>query len=604
MTTNEKALLMHEKWNGKLETVSKTPVKTREDLAIAYTPGVAEPCKVIAQDKEAAYKYTMKANTVAVVSDGSAVLGLGNIGPYAAMPVMEGKAVLFKEFGNVNAVPICLDTQDTEEIIKAVTYLAPGFGGINLEDISAPRCFEIEERLKEILDIPVFHDDQHGTAIVVLAGVINALKVVGKKKEDCRVVVNGAGSAGVAITKLLLTYGFPNIIMCDKVGIVSKDTEGLNWMQKKMTEVTNLNNETGSLADALKGADIFIGVSAPNIVTPKMVASMNRDSILFAMANPIPEIMPDVAKAAGARVVGTGRSDFPNQVNNVVAFPGIFKGALEGRATQITEEMKLAAAEAIAGLVPADKLSDDNIMPEAFDPQVAEVVANAVKSHGWKGPGPFMIIPVIDSVPTYIDQRVRVSAFKAEQTLTKDTVPVNVDAVVYWTVWDVEKAALEVQEYQKAIEHITQTGLRDTIGKHELSDLLQERDKIAEDLQQVLDRNTNPWGITCQTVGIKDIAIPQDLAEAMSKEAQAERERRARVILGTAETEIAEKFEQASKKYTDNPVALHLRGMNMLFEGLKEKGSMVIVPSSALDTMNLGAMGGLVSLAKNNETPK
>ena len=372
---------MHEKWNGKLETVSKTPVKTREDLAIAYTPGVAEPCKVIAKDKEAAYKYTMKANTVAVVSDGSAVLGLGNIGPYAAMPVMEGKAVLFKEFGNVNAVPICLDTQDTEEIIKAVTYLAPGFGGINLEDISAPRCFEIEERLKELLDIPVFHDDQHGTAIVVLAGVINALKVVGKKKEDCRVVVNGAGSAGVAITKLLLTYGFPNIIMCDKVGIVSKDTEGLNWMQKKMTEVTNLNNETGSLADALKGADIFIGVSAPNIVTPEMVASMNRDSILFAMANPVPEIMPDVAKAAGARVVGTGRSDFPNQVNNVVAFPGIFKGALEGRATQITEEMKLAAAEAIAGLVPADKLSDDNIMPEAFDPQVAEVVADAVKSH-------------------------------------------------------------------------------------------------------------------------------------------------------------------------------------------------------------------------------
>ena len=381
MTTNEKALLMHEKWNGKLETVSKTPVKTREDLAIAYTPGVAEPCKVIAKDKEAAYKYTMKANTVAVVSDGSAVLGLGNIGPYAAMPVMEGKAVLFKEFGNVNAVPICLDTQDTEEIIKAVTYLAPGFGGINLEDISAPRCFEIEERLKELLDIPVFHDDQHRTAIVVLAGVINALKVVGKKKEDCRVVVNGAGSAGVAITKLLLTYGFPNIIMCDKVGIVSKDTEGLNWMQKKMTEVTNLNNETGSLADALKGADIFIGVSAPNIVTPEMVASMNRDSILFAMANPVPEIMPDVAKAAGARVVGTGRSDFPNQVNNVVAFPGIFKGALEGRATQITEEMKLAAAEAIAGLVPADKLSDDNIMPEAFDPQVAEVVADAVKSH-------------------------------------------------------------------------------------------------------------------------------------------------------------------------------------------------------------------------------
>ena len=381
MTTNEKALLMHEQWNGKLETVSKTPVKSREDLAIAYTPGVAEPCKVIANDKEAAYKYTMKANTVAVVSDGSAVLGLGNIGPHAAMPVMEGKAVLFKEFGGVNAVPICLDTQDTEEIIKAVTWLAPGFGGINLEDISAPRCFEIEERLKATLDIPVFHDDQHGTAIVVLAGIINALKVVGKKKEDCKVVVNGAGSAGVAITKLLLTYGFPYIIMCDKVGIVSKSTEGLNWMQQKMTEVTNPKNETGTLADALKGADIFVGVSAPNIVTPEMVASMNHDSILFAMANPVPEIMPDVAKAAGARVVGTGRSDFPNQVNNVVAFPGIFKGALEGRATQITEEMKLAAAHALAGLVPDDELSDINILPEAFLPEVAEVVAEAVKSN-------------------------------------------------------------------------------------------------------------------------------------------------------------------------------------------------------------------------------
>ncbi len=381
MTTSEKALIMHEQWNGKLETVSKTPVKTREDLAVAYTPGVAEPCKVIAKDREAAYKYTMKANTVAVVSDGSAVLGLGNIGPYAAMPVMEGKAVLFKEFGGVNAVPICLDTQDTEEIIKAVTWLAPAFGGINLEDISAPRCFEIEERLKAALDIPVFHDDQHGTAIVVLAGIINALKVVNKKKEDCRVVVNGAGSAGVAITRLLLTYGFPYIVMCDKVGIVSRSTAGLNWMQQKMTEVTNPDNETGTLADALKGADIFIGVSAPNIVTPDMVASMNHDAILFAMANPVPEIMPDAAKAAGARVVGTGRSDFPNQVNNVVAFPGIFKGALEGRATQITEEMKLAAAEAIAGLVPDDELNEDNIMPEAFNPRVAELVAEAVKSH-------------------------------------------------------------------------------------------------------------------------------------------------------------------------------------------------------------------------------
>ncbi len=381
MTTNEKALMLHEKWNGKLETISKTPVKSREDLSLAYTPGVAEPCKVIANDPEAAYKYTMKANTVAVISDGSAVLGLGNIGPYAAMPVMEGKAVLFKEFGGVNAVPICLDTQDTEEIIKAVTYLAPGFGGINLEDISAPRCFEIEERLKKILNIPVFHDDQHGTAIVVLAGIINALKVVGKKKEDCRVVINGAGSAGVAITKLLLTYGFPRIIMCDKAGIVSKDTQGLNWMQQKMTEVTNLDNETGSLADALKGADIFVGVSAPGIVTKEMVSSMNHDAILFAMANPVPEIMPDLAKAAGARVVGTGRSDFPNQVNNVVAFPGIFKGALEGRAAQITEEMKLAAAFAIASLVPDDALNENNIMPDAFDPKVAQVVAQAVKSH-------------------------------------------------------------------------------------------------------------------------------------------------------------------------------------------------------------------------------
>ena len=381
MTLNEQALELHKQWQGKVETISKSPVKSRQDLSLAYTPGVAEPCKVIAQDKEAAYQYTIKANTVAVVSDGSAVLGLGNIGPYAAMPVMEGKAVLFKEFGNVNAVPICLDTQDTEEIIKTVTYLAPGFGGINLEDISAPRCFEIEERLKATLDIPVFHDDQHGTAIVVLAGIINALKVVGKEKENCKVVVNGAGSAGIAITKLLLTYGFTNVILCDKVGILSKSTEGLNWMQEKMTLVTNPNQETGNLADAMKGADIFVGVSAPGIVTKEMVASMNKDSILFAMANPVPEIMPNLAKEAGARVIGTGRSDFPNQVNNVVAFPGIFKGALEGRARQITEEMKLAAAYAIAGLVKEEDLCDDNILPEAFNPEVAHVVAEAVKSH-------------------------------------------------------------------------------------------------------------------------------------------------------------------------------------------------------------------------------
>lgn len=381
MNQMEKALLCHEEWNGKLETIAKSKVNSREDLAIAYTPGVAEPCKVIAQDKNAAYTYTWKANTVAVVSDGSAVLGLGNIGPHAAMPVMEGKCVLFKEFGNVNAVPICLDTQDTEEIITAVKNIAPGFGGINLEDISAPRCFEIEERLKEMLDIPVFHDDQHGTAIVVLAGIINGLRVTGKKKEECRVVVNGAGSAGIAITKLLLRYGFTNVIMCDREGIISKNYPNLNWMQEKMTEVTNLAGETGTLADALKGADIFVGVSAPNIVTAEMVASMNTDSILFAMANPVPEIMPDVAKAAGARIVGTGRSDFPNQVNNVIAFPGIFKGALEGRAKQITEEMKLAAAEALAALVDDDKLNEDYIMPEAFDPRVAEVVSQAVKEH-------------------------------------------------------------------------------------------------------------------------------------------------------------------------------------------------------------------------------
>lgn len=381
MTPNEKALKLHKEWNGKINTTPKCEVKTREDLAIAYTPGVAEPCKEIAEDKEKAYTYTIKSNTVAVVSDGSAVLGLGNIGAEAAMPVMEGKAVLFKEFGGVNAFPICLDTQDTEEIIRTVVNIAPAFGGINLEDISAPRCFEIESRLKELLPIPVFHDDQHGTAIVVLSGIINALKVVKKKKEDCRIVVNGAGSAGIAISRLLLRYGFQHLILCDKSGILSKKTSDLNWMQKEMMEITNLDEKEGTLADALKGVDIFVGVSAPNIVTPEMVSSMNRDAILFAMANPVPEIMPDIAKKAGARVVGTGRSDFPNQVNNVVAFPGIFKGALEGRAKQITEDMKLAAALAIASLVPENELNEDNIMPEAFDPRVADVVSNAVKSH-------------------------------------------------------------------------------------------------------------------------------------------------------------------------------------------------------------------------------
>lgn len=378
MTTNELALQMHKDWNGKIETTAKSHVNTREDLAIAYTPGVAEPCKAIAQDREAAYTYTMKANTVAVVSDGSAVLGLGNIGALAAMPVMEGKAVLFKEFGGVNAVPICLDTQDTEEIIRTVANIAPAFGGINLEDISAPRCFEIEERLKELLDIPVFHDDQHGTAIVVLAGIINALKITGKKKETAKVVMSGAGAAGVAIAKLLLKYGFQDITMCNSKGIMSKDSPKLNWMQKRMAEVTNASGIQGTLADAMKGADIFIGVSAPGIVTEEMASSMNKDAILFALANPVPEIMPDLAKKAGAKVIGTGRSDFPNQVNNVVAFPGIFKGALKGRAPQITEEMKLAAAHVIAGLVPEDELHADNILPEPFDPRVAEAVSRAV----------------------------------------------------------------------------------------------------------------------------------------------------------------------------------------------------------------------------------
>ena len=381
MTVNEKALKLHEEWQGKIETVSKCPIKTREDLALAYTPGVAEPCKVIADNKDAIYTYTSKANTVAVVSDGSAVLGLGNIGAYAAMPVMEGKAALFKEFGNVNAVPICLDTQDTEEIIETVIRIAPAFGGINLEDISAPRCFEIESRLKEVLDIPVFHDDQHGTAIVVLAGIMNGLRLTGKKKEECQVVVNGAGSAGIAITRLLLNYGFKHITMCDRFGIVSENYPDLNWMQKEMLNYTNLENKDGTLADALKGADIFVGVSAPGIVTAEMVASMNKDAIMFAMANPVPEIMPDIARAAGARVVGTGRSNFPNQINNVTAFPGIFKGALEGRARQITEDMKLAAATALAGLVTDEELSEDFIMPDPFDPRIVDVVAKAVKDH-------------------------------------------------------------------------------------------------------------------------------------------------------------------------------------------------------------------------------
>ena len=377
---NEKALEMHEKWQGKLEVVSKAKVNSKEDLAVAYTPGVAEPCRKIKENREDVYKYTMKGNTVAVISDGTAVLGLGDIGPEAAMPVMEGKAVLFKEFAGINAVPICIDTKDTEEIIKFVKQIAPTFGGINLEDIAAPRCFEIEERLKKELNIPVFHDDQHGTAIVVLAAVLNALKVAKKQVENVKVVVNGAGSAGVDITKLLLKAGFNNIIVVDKLGMLAKGQEWMNWAQRELAEETNKECQIGTLKEALVGADVFIGVSAPNIVTSEMVQSMNKNAIIFAMANPTPEIMPDVAKAAGALVVGTGRSDFPNQVNNVLVFPGIFKGALQARVSQITEDMKLAAAKAIAQMVPESELNEEYILPAAFAEGVADHVAEAVRS--------------------------------------------------------------------------------------------------------------------------------------------------------------------------------------------------------------------------------
>ena len=376
---NKKSLEMHEKWQGKLEIASKAKVSSKEDLAVAYTPGVAEPCRRIKENKDDVYKYTMKGNTVAVISDGTAVLGLGDIGPEAAMPVMEGKAVLFKEFAGINAIPICIDTKDTEEIIKFVKQIAPTFGGINLEDIAAPRCFEIEERLKKELNIPVFHDDQHGTAIVVLAGVINALKVAKKQKEDVKVVVNGAGSAGIAITKLLLKAGFNNIIVVDKLGILSSGETWMNWAQEELARITNTNQEKGSLRDALVGADLFIGVSAPNIVSADMVKAMNKDAIIFAMANPTPEIMPDLAKEAGALIVGTGRSDFPNQVNNVLVFPGIFKGALLARVSQITEDMKLAAAYAIASMVKEEELGPDCILPQAFAEGVADCVAEAVK---------------------------------------------------------------------------------------------------------------------------------------------------------------------------------------------------------------------------------
>ncbi|MBE5975665.1 MAG: NADP-dependent malic enzyme [Paenibacillaceae bacterium] len=379
MDYNKLALELHEKNKGKIEVISKVSVKCREDLSTAYTPGVAEPCRKIRDDKSEVYRYTAKGNLVAVVTDGTAVLGLGDIGPEAAMPVMEGKSILFKEFGGVDAFPICLDTKDTEEIIKTVRYLAPGFGGINLEDISAPRCFEIERRLKEELDIPVFHDDQHGTAIVVSAGIINALKVVGKKIDEVKAVINGAGSAGISICKLLLSIGMKDVILVDKKGALAEGEEWMNDAQKMMAQVTNPENKHGELKDIMEGRDIFIGVSAPGIVTTQMVASMAKDPIVFAMANPTPEIMPDEAKEGGARIIATGRSDFPNQINNVLVFPGIFRGALDAKATDITEEMKIAAAYAIAGIIKEEELTEEYIIPGAFDERVAKAVAEAVK---------------------------------------------------------------------------------------------------------------------------------------------------------------------------------------------------------------------------------
>ena len=378
MNYNEMSLKLHEANGGKIGVVSKVPVKCREDLSVAYTPGVAEPCRKISAKKSDVYKYTAKKNLVAVVTDGTAVLGLGDIGPEAAMPVMEGKAILFKEFAGVDAFPICLDTKDTEEIIETVKRIAPGFGGINLEDISAPRCFEIERRLKEELYIPVFHDDQHGTAIVVAAGLLNSLRLVGKRMEDINIVINGAGSAGISICRLLLEFGAGNVVLVDRQGAVSKDETWLNSAQRDMAERTNRENERGPLADIMRGKDVFIGVSAPNVVTAEMVASMNHDAIVFAMANPVPEIMPEEALKGGARVVATGRSDYPNQINNVLVFPGIFRGALDVLATDITEEMKLAAARAIASIVKDEELKEDYIIPGAFNPEVAKVVAEEV----------------------------------------------------------------------------------------------------------------------------------------------------------------------------------------------------------------------------------
>ncbi|MDF2530425.1 MAG: hypothetical protein K0Q65_6 [Clostridia bacterium] len=374
----EKSLILHEENIGKIEVKSKVPVKDRESLSTAYTPGVAEPCKKIHAVSEDVYKYTAKGNLVAVVTDGTAVLGLGDIGPLAAMPVMEGKAVLFKEFGNIDAFPICIDSKEVDDIVKTVKMIAPTFGGINLEDISAPRCFEIETRLKEELDIPVFHDDQHGTAIVVSAGLINALKLVNKNLEDITVVINGAGAAGTSITKMLINLGVKNVIACDRDGIIYQGASTNNEAKEKLAQITNKNKKTGLLSDALVGADVFIGVSAPNVVSEQMIASMSKNSIVFAMANPTPEIMPDLAKKAGARVIGTGRSDFPNQVNNVLAFPGIFRGALDVRAKDINEEMKIAAAYAIASIISEEELNEDYIIPGAFDSRIVERVSKAV----------------------------------------------------------------------------------------------------------------------------------------------------------------------------------------------------------------------------------
>lgn len=379
MDVYEKSRIMHEEFKGKIEVVSKVKIENKEDLSLAYTPGVAQSCLEIKKEKENVYRYTSKGNLVAVVSDGSAVLGLGNIGPSAALPVMEGKAILFKEFANIDAIPIVLDTQDSEEIIKTIRYLAPTFGGINLEDISAPRCFEIERRLKEELDIPVFHDDQHGTAIVVCAGVINALKYVKKEMEEAKFIINGAGSAGISICKLLMKIGVKNIVVVDKLGAICVGESWMNEAQKEIAEMTNKEHIKGNLEKVIKGRDVFIGVSAPNIVTSDMIASMNKDAIVFAMANPVPEIMPEEAKKGGARIIATGRSDFPNQINNVLVFPGIFKGALEAKATQISEEMKVSAAKAIASIISDEELREDYIIPDVFHKEVVKAVAKAVK---------------------------------------------------------------------------------------------------------------------------------------------------------------------------------------------------------------------------------